>query len=186
MKRYLVFCLLGFVVWAGIAADDKQPVKHSANRVAPAENQVLVPVAAHGTTQVDGLFGDQFISVKVTTHEIDIGKPGDSIPEKKPTNCTYGRHPCSLVDNLEVTVTGKEVVVARSVYADLADVNWITLRQKEKGKFVLKLTCGDASEAYATEVIFDKEMVRQRERIDGSTQAVSERTIYFSLPVLDD
>lgn len=142
-------------------------------------------VASKGVTDVAAAFGKTQVSVKITTHEVDIGKPSDPRPGKILSSCTYSRVPCSLVDYMEIFVNGKALLMSRSVYADVADVSVASLRQKKKGQFVLTLSGGDASESYSVEVTFDKNEVRQRALISGLDELVSERTTYFVLPPLD-
>jgi hypothetical protein len=92
------------------------------------------------------VFGKDKVTVKISVHEADIGKPGDEWPKKRLTNCTYTRYPCSLVDLIEVSINGEALFVGRSVFADLADISDATVAKK-KGRFVLTLHGGDASEA---------------------------------------
>lgn len=139
-----------------------------------------VKVASHGVTDVTTAFGKTQVSVKITTHEVDIGKLSDEWPQKRLSSCTYSRVPCSLVDYVEISVDDNVLLLARSVYADLADVGVASLRQKKKGQFVLTLGGGDASESYTVEVAFDKNLVRQRTLVSNEARQVMERTIYFA------
>lgn len=142
-------------------------------------------IASKGTTVVDAAFGKIQVSVKITTREVDIGKPSDPRPEKILSSCTYSRVPCSLIDYMEISVNGNSMFVARSVYADLADVSVANLRQRKKNQFVLILSGGDASEGYSVEITFDKNAVKQRVFISGLDGLVLQRTTYFVLPPLD-
>jgi hypothetical protein len=182
MRRLHLYILSGILLCGVSIADDETDL------LDPTRNKVLPVVSSQGVTNVDAKFGGTLISVTIATHEVDIGKPSDPEPEKKLTNCTYSRTPCSLVDLVEIEVSAKDVLVPRSVFADVADVHWATLRQAQDDKFVLIFVCGDASETYTLEVTFDREMVLQRERIESGAQLgeISERTSYFKLPVLDN
>jgi hypothetical protein len=137
-------------------------------------------VASNGVTDVTAAFGKNQVSVKITTHEVDIGKPSDPRPEKIFSSCTYSRFPCSPVNYMEILVNGNALFVARSVYADLADVGVASLRQTKKGQFVLTLAGGDASESYTVEVTFDENLVRQRTLTSNEARQVMQRTTYFS------
>lgn len=145
-----------------------------------------VKVAAQGMTDLDAMFGKSQISVKITTHEVDIGKPCDDWPKKKLTSCTYSHFPCSLVDYVGISVNGNSLFVDRSVYADLADVSAASLHQKKNGQFALTLHGGDASESYTVEVRFDKNLVRQREFMSNMDGQVLQRTTYFASQLLDE
>jgi hypothetical protein len=153
------------------------------NAAPPAGNETKV--TSHGVTDVAAAFGKTQVSIKITTHEVDIGKPSDPRPEKILSSCTYSRVPCSPVDYMEISVNGNTLHISRSVYADLADVGVASLRQKKKGQFVLTLSGGDASESYYVEITFDKNEVRQRELGSNLDGLVLERTTYFVLPPLD-
>jgi hypothetical protein len=146
---------------------------------ASSENVFSEKVASHGETIVKASFGNTNISIIIKTHEIDIGKPSDGRPDKFTSNCTYSRYPCSTVDNLEISVNGASLFVARSVYADLADLIGVTLRQNHRGQFVLTLGGGDASESYSVEVTFDGKLVKQRAVISNEGRQVMQKTTYF-------
>lgn len=136
-------------------------------------------VAAQGVTTLAHRFGSHDVSIKITTHIVQIGKEYDPAPEKRLTSCTYSRVPCSLVDLVEITVHGSDVFVPRSAFADLADVGAMTLRQNKDGRLILALIGGDASESYTAEITFDKTRVRQRTKRDEESGEVMQRTLYF-------
>jgi hypothetical protein len=115
-----------------------------------------IKVASQGVTDIATAFGKTKVAVQITTHEMDIGKASDKWPQKRLSSCTYSRFPCSLVDYMEITVDDNDLLVVRSVYADLADLGVASLREKKKGHFVLTLVGGDASESYTVEVTFDR------------------------------
>jgi hypothetical protein len=120
-----------------------------------------VRVAVHGETLVVGMLNKSPVRVKITTHEIKIGKPSNKRPEKIHSSCTYSRYPCSTVDGLEITVNNKSLYVARSVFCDLADLNIASL-SVEQQKIILTLTGGDASESYIVKIVFDENQVTKR------------------------
>jgi hypothetical protein len=153
------------------------------NAAPPAGSETKV--ASKGVTDIAATFGKTQVSVKITTHEVDIGKPSGQRPEKILSSCTYSRVPCSPVDYIEISVNGNALFVARSVYADLADLGVASLRQKKKGQFVLTLGGGDASESYTVAVTFDENLVRQRTFTSNEASQVMQRTIYFDSQSID-
>jgi hypothetical protein len=142
-------------------------------------------VVSQGATDVAAVFGKTQVSVKITTHEVDIGKPSDKRPQKILSSCTYSRVPCSPVDYIEISVNGNALFVARSVYADLADVRVASLRPQKNGRFVLTLGGGDASESYTVEVTFDENQVWQRTLMSNEAKQVMQRTIYSASQSMD-
>lgn len=150
------------------------------------KNQVRV--ASQGVTKISEMLGGSQVSVEVTTHDhdIDIGKASGALSKKKLTSCTYSRFPCSLVDYVEISVDGNSLFVARSVYADLADVGMASLQQGENGQFALTLRCGDASESYTVEIMFDKSSVKQRELTGNANGQTLQKTTYFASQPLDE
>ena len=70
------------------------------------------------------------VKVIVTTHEVQIGKPTDERPDKIRSSCTYTRHPCSVVDSIDIAVNGKSIFVPRSVFCDLADLSTVEIGMK--------------------------------------------------------
>jgi hypothetical protein len=142
-------------------------------------------VAPKGVTDVAAAFGNAQVSVKITTHEVDIGAPSDQRPEKMVSSCTYSRFPCSPIDSLEISVNGNALFVARSVYADLADVGVAGLSQTKKGQIVLTLGGGDASESYTVKVTFDEGRVRQRTLMNNEAREVVQRTLYLAPAPMD-
>ena len=138
-----------------------------------------VSVKAAGITELSATSSDNLQAiVTIETHIVDIGKPSDPVPEKPRTNCTYSRYPCSLVDRFDFSINGDPVFVARSVFADLSDINDASL-VAENGTFILKLQCGDASEAYEVTITFNKSQVL--ERSVSAFGHISATTKYFPL-----
>jgi hypothetical protein len=89
---------------------------------------VSVPVSAAGDTSLSIVSGghDQ-ATVTIETHKVDIGKPSDPEPDKPTTSCTYSRYPCTLVDRIDFSGNEKPVFLARSVFADLSDIDSASL-----------------------------------------------------------
>lgn len=142
-------------------------------------------VASQGVTDVATVFGKTEVAVKITTHEVDIGKPSDGQPQKRTNSCTYSRFPCSQIDYLEIFVNGNALFVARSVYADLADVNEASVNRKKKGQYVLTLNGGDASESFTVEIMFDENRVKKRTFMNNEAREIMQETTYFSTQPLD-
>jgi len=139
-----------------------------------------VKVATKGGTDIAATLGGATVSVEITTHEVDIGKPSDPRPEKAVSSCTYSRFPCAPVDYMTISVNRRPLFVARSVYADLADLNLASLRRQKDGQFVLILNGGDASESYAAKIFFDEERVRQRIIVSNEARQTVQATTYFA------
>jgi hypothetical protein len=166
MKKIISYALLGITFCI------------SASCSAASVSVNSVKIASKGETLVSATFRKTQVVAKITNHEVDIGKPSDAWPEKRMSSCTYSRRPCSPIDYLEILIDGNPLFVARSVYADLADVNTASLGQ-EKGKFVLILNGGDASESYTVEISFDGQQVKQRIFRANESGQVMQKTIYF-------
>jgi hypothetical protein len=142
-------------------------------------------VFSQGVTNVTAAFGKTRISIKITTHEVDIGKLSDKWPQKRLSSCTYSRVPCSPIDYVEISVNSNALLVPRSVYADLADVAEASVRQNKKGQFALILGGGDASESYTVEIIFGENLVSQRIFMDNESGQVMEKNIYYASQTMD-
>lgn len=67
----------------------------------------------------------------------------------------------SVLKAVEITVAGKNILVPRSVFCDLTDVTKAELKPNSK-TFVLRLSGGDASEAYIVHIEFGPDRVRRR------------------------
>ena len=138
-----------------------------------------VKIVPKGTTDISGIFEKTQISIKITTREVDIGKPSDPMPNRKLSNCTYSRYPCSVVDYVDISVNKKPLFVHKSIQADLTDLSEAGLREENNGRFVLTLIGGDASESYTADIVFDAYAVKQRIIMSNEAQAVMEIDNYF-------
>jgi hypothetical protein len=118
-------------------------------------------VTPRGESEVGTSSGGNEVRVRVRTHEVDIGKPSDPRPARIDSNCTYSRHPCSVVDGISIEVGRESLFVPRSVFSDLADLTRMDIR-REKGYWTLTLYGGDASESYVVRVEFDGTRVFRR------------------------
>lgn len=119
------------------------------------------------------------VQVRITTHEEQIGKPSDPRPDVIRSSCTYSRYPCSIVDGINIAVNDRTIILPRSVFCDLADLNTaqIEIGQKESK---LTLTGGDASESYVVKIFFDTGRVKRRVKESGMLpdQPIQETTYH--------
>jgi hypothetical protein len=147
----------------------------------PSTASEIVQVLSHGDSVATAAIGELKVRVKISTHEKQIGSPSDERPAVLPSNCTYSKFPCSLVDSITIAVNGQPLFIPRSVFADLADVYKasITLAGKIGS---LRLDGGDGSEGYIAIIEFDASRVRRRSLASGTmpTRPLQE-TIYHSL-----
>lgn len=141
-------------------------------------------VASHGETTIVAL-GKPEVRVAITTHEVDIGKPSDERPQEIHSSCTYSRYPCSVVDAVKITISGKALFVPRSVSCNLGDVAFAQVDANGQ-EWTLTLTGGDASEGYVAKVIFDAGRVKKKALWGAlSPDALLEEIVYHS-PVLGE
>lgn len=139
-----------------------------------------VPLAlSNGSVNATVNLNSSKITILLSSHIVDIGRPSDPFPRHRTNNCTYSAYPCKLVDALELKVSGRPITIPRSVFSDLADVGAAQITTIGAGKFQLVLDGGDASESYTVKIIFDKHRVRERIVVGGESQQVSERTLYY-------
>lgn len=97
------------------------------------------------------------------------------------TACTLSRTPCSLVSSLTLRVGADAIPVPSSLIVRLADVNRMELHPLTAKAFELRLSCGDASEAYQARIRFNTRRVTQLDIVNGEAGMLSERTIYSDL-----
>jgi hypothetical protein len=123
-------------------------------------------VESKGETVIVAKSAKLNVQVRITTHEEQIGKPSDQRPDVIRSSCTYSRYPCSIVDGIDIAVNDKTIIVPRSVFCDLADLNTaqIKIGQKES---ILTLVGGDASESYIVKIVFDAGRVKRRVKESG-------------------
>jgi hypothetical protein len=126
------------------------------------------PIASKGETVIVATSAKLNVRVKILTHEVEIGKPRDKRPDLTRSSCTYSRYLCSIVDGIDIAVSGKPITVPRSVFCDLADLNSAEIRI-EQNESILTLTGGDASESYIVKIVFDTERVKRKTLSSGMT-----------------
>lgn len=154
--------------------------------ILPAEaKSQRTPIATNGETIVKFASKKLDVQVVVKTHEVQIGKPTEKRPDIIRSSCTYSRHPCSIVDSIDIAVNGKPIFVPRSAFCDLADLDIVEVEIKQKN-VLMKLFGGDASESYIAIIEFDANCVKRR-TISSSMlpDRKSEETIYY-LHILKD
>lgn len=149
--------------------------------VLPAEAGSQAKISPNGETIIKYASKKLDVKVVVTTHEMQIGKPTDERPDKIRSSCTYTRHPCSVVDSIDITVNGKSIFVPRSAFCDLADLSTMEIGMKQKN-VIMKILGGDASESYTVIIEFDDVRVKHRtfmgDELPDSNNKLQE-TIYY-------
>jgi len=143
------------------------------------------PIASNGHTIIAASSHEVKVEVEVRTHEAQIGKPSDKRPDIVTSSCTYSRYPCSIVDLIDITVNGKPIIVPRSVFSDLADLNDGEIRIGRK-ESVLTITGGDASESYIAKIRFNSKRVTGLYLFDGESGKKLQETTYYQVVVDDE
>jgi hypothetical protein len=139
-------------------------------------------VAPSGKTVIDGAFSKTKVQVLLITRQVDIKEADRERTDMPATSCTYSRFPCSVADHLSITVNKKPIIVPRSIHLDLADINTGDVTMK-KGKFVLRLSGGDASESYQVVIEFDSNRVRTKRVYSGEGNALLQKTVYHLVEI---
>ena len=148
MKRVLILALSGLCAAAGTGQTD---------------------IKSAGTTVIESSQEGARIVVKIETHELDIGNSSAGPPKTpRSSSCTYSRHPCALVDRVEIRVNDRNLFIPRSAFCDLADLNTANLLM-HADKYVLHLFGGDGAESYVVDIQFSAS------RITGRTVASATR-----------
>ena len=135
-------------------------------------------VSLSGETNISREFKKHTLDVKISTREVEIGKPSDGFPEIRNNSCTYSRYPCSLVDRIDIKVNETSIFVPRSVYSDLADINKAKL-VAGPNSYILILHGGDASESYKVVINFTRERIISREVWSEEAGKKTQETKYF-------
>lgn len=142
-------------------------------------------IAPSGETVIATRSGKISVQVKITTHEVQIGKPSGERPGLITTSCTYSRFPCSVVDLITIQVNGNPITVPRVAFCGLADLNdaELIVGQQES---VLKFSGGDASESYRVKIRFNRERVTDLSVFNGESGKKLQETTYFKVVVEDE
>ncbi|WP_028314355.1 hypothetical protein [Desulfatibacillum aliphaticivorans] len=155
----LIFCF-GFATYAQASFE---PVKQQVN--------------SSGETTLRFESETENIEVVISAHEVDIGSPHEPSPATKHTSCTYSKFPCSIVDNIMISVNSKPIYIARSAFCDIADVSTAALISTDKG-YCLELHYGSDFLVYIATLRFDEQLVYEREVLLTNFSDVVEKTWY--------
>jgi hypothetical protein len=133
-------------------------------------------------TNISRQFKKHTLDVKISTHEVEIGKPSDGLPEIRNNSCTYSRYPCSLVDRIDIKINETPIFVPRSVYSDLADINKAKL-VAGTNTYILILHGDDASESYKVVINFNRERIISGEVWSEEAGKKTQETKYFRVVI---
>jgi hypothetical protein len=142
-------------------------------------------IAPNGETAIVASSTKVSVRVQIRTHEVEIGEPSEKRPDVIRSSCTYSRYPCSIVDGIDILVNGKPIIVPRSVFCDLADLNTAEIRIEQK-ESILTLNGGDASESYIVKIEFDAERVKRRCLSSSMAPGKLLQETIYSLQILKD
>jgi hypothetical protein len=138
-------------------------------------------VAPEGETKLRASVHGAEIEVRFYTRKVDIGPPSQERPSEIRNNCTYSRIPCSLLEGLTILVNKSKIVISRSAFGDLSDVDTAVI-SSEHNKNVLILQCGDASESTIVKIWFDNISVLRRDVYSAMDDASPiEQSVYHYL-----
>jgi len=141
-----------------------------------------VTVAPAGKTVVDTNSGKEKILVEIITHNVNSEESDRENKNIPATACTYSRFPCSIIENLRISVSGKPIYVQHSVFLDLADVNIASITAPKNG-YLLRLEAGDASETYVAIIEFDKTRIKSKRIFAGGGGGILEDTTYHVVTI---
>jgi hypothetical protein len=93
MRQIFIIVVCAFTLLAsGSYAESLQPLNEPV--------QPLKWIESNGETVIVATSAKLNVQVKITTHEVQIGKPSDPWPDVIRSSCTYTRHPCRIVDDI--------------------------------------------------------------------------------------
>ena len=180
-------CLWIILTSLAYAENVQQKMPITANEGTVIRGILVMPgqfvIAEKGETVIVAKFAKFNVQVKIRTHEVQIGKPSDRIPDVIRSGCSYSKYPCSIVDYLDIFVNDKRILVPRSVFCDLADLNTGEVKIEPK-KGILTLIGGDASASYIVKIEFDKERVKRRVTSSGMLPDEPSQETIYRLPIL--
>jgi hypothetical protein len=143
----------------------------------------LVPVAKAGVTTITRTSGTTHVMVRIKTREAKISKGGQVQGRLDALLCGKLGSSCSLVDDIEITVSGKPLIVPIGVFCDLADLHYADLTVSQQTS-VFTLRGGDASTSFIEKIQFDQKMVKRKTVAPGEfPDQLLEETTYY-MPVL--
>ena len=85
----------------------------------------------------------------------------------------------NIITSMKIFVSGHEVLVPGSVWADAFDPSHMRLKALGHGVFRLTVECGDGHYGFEIHVVFDRKRVRSRTVVGGEPPSVAERTVYM-------
>jgi hypothetical protein len=138
-----------------------------------------VTVDPSGDTSLAIQYAGSKVQVTISTHEVQNGTPSKPVKPKH-SACTMSRMPCSVVDEISVTINGKPLFVPRSVYCDLADLGSASLKASGRG-WSLTLVGGDASESYQLVVDFSSQSINHRTLTALEAGEKTQETNYYQV-----
>lgn len=146
-----------------------------------------IKVKSEGETVVVKKLSKSDIQVKLITREIrSADEKWSRRPDEPKNSCTYSRVPCSVVDYIGISVNGDKIIVPRSVFADLADINLVTISSNKENNHILAIEGGDASESYGVMIYFDSERVLKRNKLAGNNpDELLQETVYHIVDIGD-
>jgi hypothetical protein len=135
-----------------------------------------IAVAPQGETELVTKLGSLNVQARIRAHQVETG-------QKQSTDgnlaCTYSRSPCSVVDQLSISVNGKSLFIPKSLFLDVADINRMEAKRRG-GDLYLMVHGGDASESYNLKIIFDGERIKQRILASAlSPDEILQETTYY-------
>ncbi|HKV96972.1 MAG TPA: hypothetical protein VJR90_05730 [Gammaproteobacteria bacterium] len=141
-----------------------------------------VKILPKGNTIISTTIKNVNVVVTIKTHEIQNGTPSHiDTTATKFTSCTNSRVPCSVVDNVTISVNGKNIFVPRSVFCDLADLDrGMLVTDNGNQQLALIFWVGDAAEAYIVKIDFNNVRVtRRRLSLDIHQRELLQDTKYY-------
>ena len=129
--------------------------------IAFASFQLFADASAHrvsikpsGSTMFSASSQGVEIKITIKTRQIENGIPSRPDDEAIKSGCTNTRFPCSKIETISILVNSHELILPSPITRYLADVATGEIIV-ERGKYVLRMYGGDASEAYFTDIQFN-------------------------------
>ena len=145
----------------------------------PVVAQDRATISPKGTATLNARINRAQVQVTIRTTIINSSHvlfPSEFIP---------GAKEVSIVSNVRIAVNGKPISVPRSVFLDLFDPHEALL-QFDKGRFVLRIDSGDASNAGYVLVYFDAKQVTRRMAFSALTPEKPSEDTQYSLTAIQD
>lgn len=124
-------------------------------------------VAPSGKTSVSAVLGKTRAEATFRTSTVQISVTEEN--NRRFAQCTYSRTPCSLTEQVRVSIDGGEVFIPRSAYADLGDITTAEFTASDT-QVTLIIRGGDASESYVAKLLFGKDGLTERLLFSGEDE----------------